>query len=91
MPDVDTCMIDLTECLGLMPGEFCFIGCHAPYALIGSTTFATCSATNTDPNGIIEWTEPVCDCPGPTTLPAGYGRTVQNSLTSYSCADLSVV
>lgn len=24
-------MFDLSECLGMLPGQFCFIGCLAPY------------------------------------------------------------
>ncbi|OLQ07712.1 hypothetical protein AK812_SmicGene8878 [Symbiodinium microadriaticum] len=42
---VETCQID-ESCVAITQLR----------AIVGSTTFATCSATNTDPNGIIEWT-----------------------------------
>ncbi|CAJ1361405.1 unnamed protein product, partial [Effrenium voratum] len=66
------CMLDVSNCSSLGPGELCEIQCQAPYA--GESTWGMCPSDNTDPSFEVNYTEPscrlVCDTPDP--VPDGY-------------------
>ncbi|CAJ1430212.1 unnamed protein product, partial [Effrenium voratum] len=66
------CMLDVSNCSSLGPGELCEIQCQAPYA--GESTWGMCPSDNTDPGFEVNYTEPscrlVCDTPDP--VPDGY-------------------
>eukprot|EP00931_Biecheleriopsis_adriatica_P054864 TRINITY_DN32329_c0_g1_i1.p1 TRINITY_DN32329_c0_g1~~TRINITY_DN32329_c0_g1_i1.p1 ORF type:complete len:2934 (+),score=344.49 TRINITY_DN32329_c0_g1_i1:623-8803(+) len=86
LPDVDRCVFDLSNCEGLRPGRECQVSCRHPYVTIGDSTRATCPFINVDPDYVMEWTPPECDCQGPVPLPAGYGLHLQDGLITEDLA-----
>ncbi|CAL1145512.1 unnamed protein product [Cladocopium goreaui] len=78
IPDVDTCMFDLSDCVNVMPGETCSIYCVPPYKQ-DQVQNATCRLGNIDPLQPIEWEIGRCDldwedCKDPLPLPVGYEK-----------------
>eukprot|EP00435_Cladocopium_sp_Y103_P057690 s264_g20.t1 len=78
IPDVDTCMFDLSDCVNVMPGETCSIYCVPPYKQ-NQVQNATCRLGNIDPLQPIEWEIGRCDldwedCVDPLPLPVGYEK-----------------
>eukprot|EP00913_Durusdinium_trenchii_P016479 g15490.t1 len=77
IPEVDTCMFDLSDCINVMPSEICQISCVPPYKQ--QLQNATCRPDNTDPLQPIEWEAGRCeldweDCVDPLPLPMGYEK-----------------
>eukprot|EP00929_Paragymnodinium_shiwhaense_P094563 TRINITY_DN5519_c0_g1_i1.p1 TRINITY_DN5519_c0_g1~~TRINITY_DN5519_c0_g1_i1.p1 ORF type:complete len:874 (-),score=146.82 TRINITY_DN5519_c0_g1_i1:111-2732(-) len=71
LPDVDTCIYNVSDCLGIRAGGSCQIGCAAPY--FGKPTVANCSA-DAGSDGL-EWTLPDCTCEPPKEQ-LGYKRNM---------------
>lgn len=75
-PRIDeSCVLDLSNCSSLAPGETCTVECQAPFQ--GEPTYGTCPADNTDPQLEFNVTRPDCRlvCPWPETVPLGYTWT----------------
>lgn len=61
LPVYDTCMYNMTDCIGLLPGDSCNISCRYPFRG-DSMTNGSCPADNTDPARPFNWTAPLCTC-----------------------------
>lgn len=69
------CELEIADCNEtLAPGETCQVACATP--LEGDATIARCSATNTIPDKVADWTPPMCGCPDPLMTPAGYKKAL---------------
>ncbi|CAE7022371.1 unnamed protein product [Symbiodinium sp. KB8] len=72
LPD-DQCMLDLSNCTFLNPGDSCEIACQWPFA--GSLpSYGLCPSDNTDPTFEFNFTMPHCEltCHSPDPVPEGY-------------------
>lgn len=72
LPD-DQCMLDLSNCTFLNPGDSCEIACQWPFA--GSLpSYGVCPSDNTDPTFEFNFTMPHCEltCHSPDPVPEGY-------------------
>lgn len=81
----ESCMYDMTECLGAMPGKLCSIRCKYPY--LGTAADMTCPIANTNAGKVVDGDMPDCGCLEPSPLAPGYNMTVdQIDLSiSYFC------
>jgi hypothetical protein len=83
----DTCRLNISQCIGVMPGEDCIIECKDPYTF--NSTVASCPHWNIDP-----FLPPIfidlecgltCADPEPDLWPAGYFLNV--STGEWSCRE----
>lgn len=85
VPEVNSCMHDISDCRNVQPGKLCSISCRRPYTGVNETF--TCPFKNINASTPLQGTLPVCDCGEPDPLPRGYNMTIDEATDErfYSC------